>query len=42
MRRSLPSPMRGVISEQFRLLAEERYEIPGPLVRSKKRYDDLP
>ncbi len=42
MRRSLTLPMRGVISELFRLLAEERYEIPGPLIWRKERNDDLP
>jgi hypothetical protein len=34
--------MRGVIPESFRLLAEERYEIPGSLVWRKERDDDLP
>jgi hypothetical protein len=42
MRRSLPLPMRGVISELCWLLAEERHEISGPLVWRKKRNDDLP
>jgi hypothetical protein len=42
MRRSLPLPMRGVISELFRLLAKKRYEIPSPLVWRKERNDDLP
>jgi hypothetical protein len=42
MRRSLPLPMRGVIAESFRLLAEQRYEIPGSLVWRKECNDDLP
>jgi hypothetical protein len=35
-------PMRGVMPESFRLLAEERYEISSPLVWRKERNDDLP
>jgi hypothetical protein len=42
MRRSLTLPMRGVISELSRLLAEEWYENPGSLVWRKERNDDLP
>jgi hypothetical protein len=33
---------RRIISELFCLLAEERYEIPGPLVWRKESNDDLP
>jgi hypothetical protein len=41
---SIPTRRRAsaAASELFRLLAEQRDEIPGPLVWRKERNDDLP